>query len=65
MQDRQHHSEQSGDRGLDPEHQREQPGGNREVRHQEPEWQEQQIQPVRLDMVVVMQTVLQPAHQRP
>jgi hypothetical protein len=36
MQDRQHHPQQPGRRGLDPEHEREQRGGNSEVRHQEP-----------------------------
>jgi hypothetical protein len=59
MQDRKHHPEQRGGRGLCPEHQREQPGGEGEIRHQEPDRQEQKVQPVRLDMVIVMQAVLQ------
>jgi hypothetical protein len=59
MQDRQHHPEQRGGHGLRPEHQRDQQGGDREVRHQKPQRQKQQVEPARLDMVVVMQPVLQ------
>src|SRR6266849_8737244 len=57
MQDRQHPPEQRGSRGLRPEHEREQRGSEGEVRHQKPDRQKQKIQPVRLDMMVVMQAV--------
>src|ERR1700722_13657131 len=51
VQDRQHHPEQRGRRGLRSEHQREQSGRRYEVRQQKPDRQEQQVQPARLDMV--------------
>ena len=65
MQDRQHHSEQRRGRGPDSKRQREQPGGDGEVRHQKPDRQKQQVQTARLDMVVVMQAVLQLSRRRP
>ena len=65
MKNRKHHSEQRGSGGLRPQYKREKPGGQGQVRHQKPDRQKQQIQPVRLDMVVVMEAVLQPARGRP
>ncbi len=46
-----------------PEDQRNQRGGESEIGNKEPQRQEQQVEPVRLDVVVVMQAMLQPPHE--
>src|SRR5579872_2053029 len=65
MQDRQHHAEQGGARCLPAEDQREQTGGEREIRDQKPDRQEQEIEPVGFDVMVVVEAVLQFAQERP
>ena len=65
MQDRQHHPEQRRQGSLRAEDQRKHAGGDREIGRQKPDRQEQQVEPARLDVVIVVQAVLHLARQRP